>query len=313
MDKIKTYVEQGGGIMIFPDKDFSNEQYNSFLSKLNISPVESVLKTSPDAGMSFQKIDYDHPIFSGMFKEMKKNSENNLESPKIFMALKRHGGKLAHTIITMGDGSPFLTDQKFGNGRIFLYSAAPVLSWSNFPLKGIFAPLIYRSLMYVSGGQEYQPSFIVGQEAAIKLKSPRLTKSKCKLILPDATEEILQTNPENPSLNQTDLLSLGKLAQSGIYTLNEGTKNIALISSNVDRMESDIRKISHDELTIYWEKFGVNPGSVKNLGPNEKLHEYILASRYGVELWKYAIALVLILALIEMLVARDRKEKVFQK
>jgi hypothetical protein len=47
MDKIKTYVEQGGGIMIFPDKDYSNEQYNSFLSKLNISQFESVLKTSP--------------------------------------------------------------------------------------------------------------------------------------------------------------------------------------------------------------------------------------------------------------------------
>jgi hypothetical protein len=313
IDKIKTYIEQGGGIIIFPDKDFSNEQYNAFLSKLNISPVESILKTSPDAGMYFKKIDYDHPIFSGMFKEVKKSSENNLESPKIFMAIKRQGGKLAHTIITMGDGTPFLTDQKFGNGMMLLYSVAPVLNWSNFPLKGIFAPLIYRSVMYVSGGQESQPSFIVGQEAAIKLKSARLTQSNCKFILPDATEEILQTNPENPSLNQTDLLSFGKLDQSGIYTLNDGTKNIALISSNVDRAESDTRKISNDEITIYWEKFGVNPGSVKNLEPNEKLLESILASRYGVELWKYAIALVLILALIEMFVARDRKEKVSQK
>jgi hypothetical protein len=52
---------------------------------------------------------------------------------------------------------------------------------------------------------------------------------------------------------------------------------------------------------------------VNNLAPNDKLHESILASRYGVELWKYAIVLVLILALIEMFVASDRKEKAFQQ
>jgi hypothetical protein len=313
IDRIKTYVEQGGGIIIFPDKDFSKTQYDVFLSKLNISPVESVLKTSADAGLSFQKIDFDHPIFSGMFKELKKSSEKNLESPNIFMTIKRQAGKVEHPIITMSDGSPFLTDQKLGNGRILFYSAAPVLSWSNFPLKGIFAPLIYRSLMYVSAGQDAQPPFYVGREAVIKLKSPLLNQSKLKLILPDATEEILQSNAEIPSLNQADLLSLGIPLQSGIYALNNGNKNIALISSNVDRMESDTRKLSNDELTIYWKKFGVNPTSVKNLAPNDKLHESILASRYGVELWKYAIVLVLILALIEMFVASDRKEKAFQQ
>jgi hypothetical protein len=309
-NKIKFFVKLGGGLVIFPDKEFSIERCNNFLSYLEIPPVESLLKTSQDAGISFQKIDFDHPLFSGVFKEVKKEAEYNLESPIIFSATKRQTGKLAHPIITMSNGNPFLTDQKLGDGRILFYSVAPVLSWSNFPLKGIFAPLIYRSLIYVSSAQENQNSFIVGQEAETKLKSVQINQPKWKLILPDGTEEFLKITPGTNGSNRSELLSIGKLTMSGVYQLSDGIKAISLITSNVDGSESDTRKIADVELSTYLEKYGIKLSSVTKLEPNDKIHESILSSRYGIELWKYAIVLVLILALIEMLIARDRKEKV---
>jgi hypothetical protein len=97
---------------------------------------------------------------------------------------------------------------------------------------------------------------------------------------------------------------------SGVYQLSDGIKAISLITSNVDGSESDTRKIADVELSTYLEKYGIKLSSVTKLEPNDKIHESILSSRYGIELWKYAIVLVLILALIEMLIARDRKEKV---
>lgn len=309
-DKIKFFVKSGGGLVIFPDKEFSIERFNNFLSYLVIPPVESLQKTSQDAGMSIQKIDFDHPVFSGVFKEAKKAAEHNLESPNIFSAIKRQTGKLAHPIITMSNGNPFLTDQNFGNGKILFYSVAPVLSWSNFPLKGIFAPIIYRSLIYVSSAQEIQNSYIVGQDAVINLKSAQINRAKWKLISPDGMEELLKTTSGTNPSNQSELLSIGKLTMSGIYQLNDGIKNISLIASNVDRAESDTRKITDEELNNYLEMYSIKLSSVTKLEPNDKIHESILTSRYGIELWKYAIALVLILALIEMLIARDRKEKV---
>ncbi len=309
-DKIKFFVKSGGGLVIFPDKEFSIERFNNFLSYLVIPHVESLLKTSQDAGMSIQKIDFDHPVFSGVFKEVKKAAEHNLESPNIFSAIKRQTGKLAHPIITMSNGNPFLTDQNFGNGKILFYSVAPVLSWSNFPLKGIFAPIIYRSLIYVSSAQEIQNSYIVGQDAVINLKSAQINRAKWKLISPDGMEELLKTTSGTNPSNQSELLSIGKLTMSGIYQLNDGIINISLIASNVDRAESDTRKITDEELNYYLEMYSIKLSSVTKLEPNDKIHESILTSRYGIELWKYAIALVLILALIEMLIARDRKEKV---
>jgi hypothetical protein len=306
-DRISRFIEQGGGLLLFPGEEISFDQYNPLLTKLNIPPLEGILRTPQDGSITFHKIDFDHPVFSGVFKET--NKEKNLESPQIYIYAKREAGKLAQSVITLSNGSPFLTDQKYGDGRILLFSVAPIPSWSNFPLKSIFAPLIYRSLIYASTGNAIQYSFIVGQEAVVKLIGEQINQTKYSTIFPDATEEIINTVSEKTTLNQSRLLSIGKLLQSGIYEIRNNSKKITLISSNVDRMESDTRISSTDELNSYWEKFGIPTNSVKEFRSYEQIRESVLASRYGTELWRYAVGFVLVLALLEMFIALNRNGK----
>ena len=55
-------------------------------------------------------------------------------------------------------------------------------------------------------------------------------------------------------------------------------------------------------------RFGIQSNEIHFSKPGESLQTAILQSRFGVELWKYCVGLALLLALIEMLIARDSRK-----
>ena len=56
----------------------------------------------------------------------------------------------------------------------------------------------------------------------------------------------------------------------------------------------------------------VPTSTVKQLGTGDDIAPAILQSRFGVELWKYCIAFALLLALAEMIIARDSRKSLQQ-
>jgi hypothetical protein len=294
-----------------PGSDMQIENYNSaLLDKLNIAPIDGITgTTSQPANLSFQKIDFDHPLFATVFEknQKQKRSENqSIESPVITISLKRQAGKQARTVIRLGDGTPFLSEHTVGHGKTLFFSVSPVVSWSDFPLKGIFVPLMYRSVIYVSSQRESQMAYMVGDEPVMSLRNiPQNGMDKqYSIVYPDATEEILQPTVQS----STQMFPLKHLTMSGCYELRNGQTTIAVFAVNVDRRESDDRKISSEELSEFWKRLGIEPAAVQSLRPNEQLQSTILQSRFGVELWKYCIGMALLMALVEMLIARDSRK-----
>jgi hypothetical protein len=79
-------------------------------------------------------------------------------------------------------------------------------------------------------------------------------------------------------------------------------------SVNVDPHESVIKYLSNSEFEEYLKKINFK-GKFINVGKNEDPAKVILKSRFGSELWRYFLFIVLILALIEMAVARNTKKE----
>lgn len=315
MQRVKSFVQHGGGLMLFPGASTKLEDLNSVvLPPLGIPPVEEVVGA---ASLSFQKVDLDHPLFATIFEKeaaARDRARPGVESPSITRTLKRQTGRQGRTIVSLSDGSAFLSEHTLGSGRILFFSVAPVLSWSDFPLKGIFAPLLYRSAVYLAPRDEGGNTFIAGEEPTITVRAPSpavLEQSHSagfRLTAPDGTEEIVQpaAAPAQPAEFASSLgFQLKHLTAPGLYDLHTGKTTLSMVAVNTDPLESDTRKATGKEMDGLWKHLGIGTSSVRSITAGDQLAAAILQSRFGTELWKYCAGLALLLAALEMLIARE--------
>ncbi|MBI3189853.1 MAG: hypothetical protein HYZ33_04325 [Ignavibacteriales bacterium] len=295
----------------------------TLLSSLSIQQPERVIGSEQSASsLSFKEIDFDHPLFSTVFEKNQTASNQeklNVESPAILKTLKRLAGKEAHTIISLSDGSAFFSEHKLGNGKILFFSSAPSLSWSDFPLKGIFVPLVYRSVVYASSRGKEQYAFTAGDEPLLTMQNIpiALMSGSYKLVSPDGMEELVS---QSESKSQADGKSQGanltvglkRLTQPGFYQLMNQNELLTVIAVNTNKRESDGRKIETEQLTKFWKQFGIEPAAITSLDQPEQVQTAVVQSRFGVELWKHCLALALMLALLEMFIARDSRKEMQQ-
>ena len=68
------------------------------------------------------------------------------------------------------------------------------------------------------------------------------------------------------------------------------------------------RPAASADVDAFWSSLGVPPSSVHAAPGGSELPAAILQSRFGVELWQYLVWAALILALLEMVVARDSRK-----
>lgn len=313
--RIKTFVEQGGGLIVFPGDAMDQMNYNTtLLPLLSIPPFEGRNEISGEsAGLIFQRIDIDHPIFHGVFESTGKQTQQRIESPQFTKTMKRQAGKLGRIVISLSDQTPFLAEYRIGDGIGLMFSSAPNPSWSDMHLKGLFAPLIYRSTMYASARAEQNFSARVGEAPTLVLKrrvQSTTGNRQLTLVTPSKTEEILQHNVQSTVVGSSITFSTPYLSEPGIYEVRSGQQTLAHLSVNVAPPESDLRRAAADDRNRLLSTLGIDPSRIIDVSHDDRLSEIVLQSRYGVELWKLFLIAALVVALAEMAVARDSKKQV---
>ncbi|HEY6191066.1 MAG TPA: BatA and WFA domain-containing protein [Bacteroidota bacterium] len=309
-ERIASFVKRGGGLIIFPGGDIDRDNYNTTLfPRLNIPPIEGIAAADPQSALTFQSLDLDHPLFRTMFEPQEKKKNGAVESPRILTALRQHSGRQGRTLISLNDGGAFLSEYKSGEGRILLFAVASDLGWSDFPLKGLFAPLVYRSMIYLSSLGEAVPAFTAGEEPVVSVRRPpHQGGEKYSLISPDGSEELIQPDSRRTGLAESALpFRLRRLVLPGFYEIRSGSAPLTVFGVNIDPRESDTRRIAGNDLAAFWAAAGISPPAVRSITQTDQLVSTILQLRYGVELWKHCIALALLMALLEMAVARDSR------
>jgi hypothetical protein len=303
-EAVKSFVERGGGLILFPGSQATSLEA-PLLATLAIPTPTGVSGTvgSPSS-LSFQKVDLDHPLFTTMFDLSRRGPNGEaaqIESPSISMSLQRQAGRTAHVIITESDGSPFLSEHLIGKGRVLYYSVAPVLGWSDLPLKGIFVPLMYRSILYASARVANEESYRTGED--IKFVVDAAAAEQYNLTLPDGTQENILPSTQT----QGGVPALGKqnAGQPGFYDLSLHGALLVTDCVNVAPEESDTRKPSDGQIASVWKTWRMSPETISAAEEPGQIQTAIMQSRFGVELWKYFLALALLLVMAEMALARD--------
>jgi len=269
----------------------------------------------PRSFLSFQRIDEAHPIIEGLFeRSFGAKGRLSIESPRVYSAITMKAAPKGHTIISLADGRPFLADYAAGRGRVLMFAVDAGLSESDFPLKGLFAPLLHRSMMYLASEHAGQSGFLAGDQIAcsVKLQQPEETRT---YLLKSPSGVAVRVAPRFLSFNGMANFSSDASGEVGTYTLmsagegspSAGQTPLGCIAVNVDTAESDLRAATPEALALFFSRLEIAPDRVKEIPLSSSLETVIRQTRFGVELWRYFLIAALVLAFLEMAVAREAR------
>ena len=301
------YVEAGGGLLLTPTSGGSPDDYNALLDALGAGSVEG-FSGAPGGDQrvaAFDRVDLEHPLFEGVFTREELRQERRIESPEIYHALNYSpSAGSEQTLIRLTNGFPFLQEIRHGRGAAFLLAVAPDTRWSDMPVRGLFIPLIYRSMYYLSASESTtgeQMTAAVDTELRIAgvPESEQLT-----LVAPDGSEYV----PEQRSLFGAQLLSVEghALRTPGVYDVRAGDRLVRRVAANVDESESDLSSYGDAEARDRLEaSLGRDVRLIDAAGEQpQEILESIAAQRTGLELWNVFLLLALLTLTAEMLVAK---------
>lgn len=322
-ERIAEFVNAGGGLLMFAGRAMDVANYNSVLfPKLGIPATQpqrsyTVVASYPPPAfgtfISFNKIELEHPLFAGMFEQQPGTRQQpSIESPRVYTAIAPQAGARGRTVISLSDGTSFLTEYEHGTGRILLFAVEAGLTWSDFALRPIFVPLVYRAGLYLSQTQSVK-QVVAGQEIRVKMRlRSRTDKDAFVLRSPSGLDE--RVLPEFSPVTGLATFTSGTSSEAGVYELRKGTDGNAAellnaIPVNISPEESRLTRIEGEELDRFFSLVGLQKEQIRPLNAAGNIDAEILQSRFGVELWKYFVILALLFALAEMVVGHEARTK----
>jgi Aerotolerance regulator N-terminal/von Willebrand factor type A domain len=296
---LAAYAESGHGLVLFPGSRSTLESFQTLCGNFGIAKPTSALG-KPGSAQSvarFDKTDFQNPVFSDLFEY----KTERLESPDFFFYLKTNPGSSGKNVISLSDNSSFLSEYKIGNGKIFLFTSAPLMTWNNFPMKGFFPPLMAKIVYNSAYKGRNGNSVYAGRPVDVNISG--LTLRQIKVVRPDGTLELI--NIESPV--GTKYLTYSGTGSLGIFKFFSGDRLLDYWSVNHDPRESAAGKVSYSEFNTFLKEISFG-GNYFIIGPSDDLLKVVYESRFGTELWEYFMVALLLLALLESFTARSAKK-----
>ena len=241
------YVEGGGGLFLFPGESRNPEEFNALLEALgggHVSGFAGALEgRAPIA--TFAKVDLEHPLFEGVFEKATPGTAPVVERADVYYAASYAPRSISEsTLIELSNGSPFLQEIRTGSGVSFVLAVAPNIAWSDLPVRGLFAPLLIRSIHYLSAGESVQGApLVAGRRASVRLAGAGRS-AMAHIVTPGGYEII----PEQQHLFGATLLELGATLEApGIYDVMVGDALVRRLPLNIDGRESDLAAYAPEE------------------------------------------------------------------
>ena len=304
---LSSYVEAGGGLLLTPS-EASPLEYNTMLERLGggeITGLSGSLETGTSIA-SFDRVDIEHPLFEGVFTRQALRGEAQVESPDVYHAINYSPGTgTEQTLIMLSNGFPFLQEIIYGRGLTFVLAVAPDQKWSDLTVRGLFVPLMYRSMFYLSSSESTTGEQLTAAEDG-ELRIAGVSESEqLRLVGPQGDEYV----PEQRGLFGATLLTIeGQVINAaGIYDVVSGELLIRRVAANVDASESDLSSYGHSEAR---ERLSESVDHSVRLvdavgGDPDDVVSSIADQRTGLELWNVFLLLALLTLVAEMVVARQ--------
>jgi hypothetical protein len=303
VDALTRYVERGGGVLLFPSEQATPQTYDGLLQALGAGRVQGFSGSLSGEGSvaSFDRVDLEHPLFEGVFSR-ERRPDAEIEQPRIYYTANlRPSGRSGQTLIELTSGVPFLHETRMGSGALLWMAVAPTPRWSDLPVRGLFVPLLYRSVYYLSAGASVAgEQLVAGAPGELRI-SGLPPGTSLRLVGPEGTE----VAPEQRSLFGATLLRVGRsLDQPGVYDVQAGETLVRRVAVNVDPAESDLRVAPADSAAARLQSVLRAPVQPVEGSGAAEVAETLRTQQAGTEIWNVFLLLALAFLVAEMVVAR---------
>lgn len=260
------YMEMGGGMVFF----LGDGQVVTSLEALNRLSEDGVLPWMPEvwgdltAGGEAVVIsggDWGGPLLSRL-------DETGGEALAQVRVMRRwSGGALderGHVLLGYWDGVPALVWRGVGAGRLVLANMSPEATHSDLGKHGVFVSLMQGLVEDLQGSQAPKPGNVVGE----------VTRFTTDALIERDGAGLVVVHPDGETLVEA-AFSIGEYGVSvgihapdapGFYTVMQGDTALAVIAVNIDPRESDLRRVSADEIRLALRGEGGQPGVEHSTG-----------------------------------------------
>lgn len=295
---IQDFVQNGGGLLLFPSENGNINNYNSFLSGYNAGRFSGIQGeyASFKAIASGDELLENHPAFSGLF-ELSEEEQLVFTSPDLYYyyKLETSGTGTAFNLLSMNNGDVLVHEKRFGEGSLVVTTIGNDPGWSNFPVKPLYAPFYYRILLYAASSDnsdfmnhELGNNFswrgnIDGENAVI-----RINEQEIKPVADVVSSGIRLQYPAQDW-------------SSGWITITDNEHEY-VVSANLNKAESDFTEYTREQFGAQTDAVSVNWIEAAELG-EEELQTRIMASGFGKEIWNWFMLAGFLLLIAETMVS----------
>lgn len=281
------WVEQGGSLLIAPPPDGRVEALGSLLAQLQAPRLDRWVRRAVKASA----VDAASSLYRGVFSA----TTDEMEMPSVQGHWLLGGqGAVGQNVITLADGTPFLSLTPCGEGRLYLFSSPLTTEWTDFPQQALFVPTLYNMALY-SRPQPAVAHSLAGGEPVIFQGSYDPAGAPPSLRSADGAVSFL---PDIRRLgSRSVLVPHGFLTLGGHYLLGEGEHLVF----NYPRSESELVFLSRDEIERFTH---VAPGVTLVRGGSKPLDGEALSLGGGIPLWRWCLLAALLALFVESLLLR---------
>jgi hypothetical protein len=274
---LKSFVEKGGNLVLIPSAKASTTNLNSFLKIFGTLQFKSL----ENKEKLVTKINFNHPLFSGVFE----NKINNFQYPKTKTSFGLAGSNPA--VLYYEDQTAFLTSINNPISSIYIFTAPINLENSNFQQSPLIVPVFYKmginnqnngvNALTIGNNNPFLVDATLSKDEILKVKNDSETFIPVQQMLNDKVKLTFNDFPE-------------QAGNFGIYKQNERIQNI---SFNYNRTESDLDQANEEALSDY-----------KTIDSIETVFDTLQTDRTDNQIWKWFVIFALLFLLTEMAIIR---------
>jgi hypothetical protein len=210
---------------------------------------------------------------------------NKLDGVKFYQEIKVDPGQ-SHVIARLTNQAPLLLEKQVGEGRVVVFTSTFDNVGNDMPLHASFVPFVEETARYLGGQQDRSTNVAV--DSYIELRSAQEHGAAIDVTEPDGSHPL--------SLKDASTTQTFQVTREGFYDIHRANGREELVAVHADRRESDLTPIPQETLAL-WQNTGLGPDTPSGDGSAADTQPRPWS------LWRYALLLVLIIAIIESVLA----------
>lgn len=301
-DRLRTFLQDGGGVMYFPGEKSDIASANAFFQQLGIGSLGQAV--SLQEGIKGNQVDLAHPVFEGIF--LKEGNKRSFDAPTVnrYLPFKLNNQTIQNKIVSLENGNPLLVESKVGNGVLYTFSVFPGDKWTDFHLKTIFAPMLFRLTRIMNQSQIVQASQEIG------FYTPKRIRTDKQALISLVGEDQQANPPEQYAQGGATTLNFEQMAiKEGVYDIVQEEEILEKIAFNISDLESRLSFLPQNSLRSTLDEKGFNQIQLLPALP-DSITTLVKEEKEGVPLWKYFIWIAILFLSVEILILFINRRRV---